>query len=198
MNKITKSILTIATATTLALASAGIANADPQSSTTSREHPGSQMTAGASALNLTDNQFKQGIEELKASPIPRTVNETSIATTTSFTLSHEGDSLQFSVVEPKNVSTSSTDHETIAPRIGGGADGGGVYILFNQFDQDLIIAGTGFALGAAICAIPAVGTAACVVVGAILTVASVWMSYNGKCKNNKELKVYVNRVAGCV
>ncbi|MGY3263555.1 hypothetical protein [Frigoribacterium sp. 2355] len=70
---------------------------------------------------------------------------------------------------------------------------------FNQVDQDALIAGAGFALGAAICAIPAVGQVACVVVGAIITAATVAASAMGKCKNNKQLKVYVNsRAASCV
>lgn len=70
---------------------------------------------------------------------------------------------------------------------------------FNQFDQDAIISGAGLALGTAICLIPAVGVVACAVVGTIITAGVLYLSYNGKCPNNKQLKVYLpNRVAGCV
>jgi hypothetical protein len=95
-----------------------------------------------------------------------------------------------------------TFEATSAPResrLSGGSDSRGLYVKFNQVDQDALIAVAGFALGAAICAIPAVGQVACVVVGAIITAATIAASALGKCKNNKQLKVYVNsRAASCV
>ena len=50
-------------------------------------------------------------------------------------------------------------------------------------EQDLLIAGGGYALGALICAVPAVGQSACLVIGAIITGASWAISSYGKCNN---------------
>ncbi|MCM3505684.1 hypothetical protein M3666_11230 [Curtobacterium sp. ODYSSEY 48 V2] len=88
-------------------------------------------------------------------------------------------------------------------RLGGGYDAGGHYVTFNQYDQNLLYNGAGFALGAAICAIPAVGQLACLAVQAIIAVGAAYLAtIKGTCKNNKRLKVYFsnNHAArtGCV
>lgn len=88
-------------------------------------------------------------------------------------------------------------------RLGGGYDSGGHYVLFNQFDQAMLYNGSGFLLGAAICAIPAVGQIACLAVQAIIAVAAAAVSaQKGTCKNNKQLKVYFSNnhaaKSGCV
>lgn len=69
--------------------------------------------------------------------------------------------------------------------LGGGWDNKGPYILLNQFDQDAIISGGGFALGLALCgAFPP----ACGYTTAVITAATLWLSYNGgKCPGNQEL-----------
>ncbi|WP_217990682.1 hypothetical protein [Curtobacterium sp. 314Chir4.1] len=90
-----------------------------------------------------------------------------------------------------------------AGRLGGGYDAGGSYVLFNQFDQAMLYNGTGFLLGAAICAIPAIGQVACLAVQAIIAVASAAVAaQKGTCKNNKQLKVYFSNNhasrSGCV
>lgn len=88
-------------------------------------------------------------------------------------------------------------------RLGGGYDSGGHYVLLNQFDQAMLYNGSGFLLGAAICAIPAVGQIACLAVQAIIAVAAAAVSaQKGTCKNNKQLKVYFSNnhaaKSGCV
>lgn len=78
------------------------------------------------------------------------------------------------------------------PAVGGGWDRGGPYLTFNQFEQDLVIAGWGFALATAICLVPGVGQAACIVSGAVITVLTVFLSHNKKCP--RDAKVYLNRL----
>jgi len=103
-----------------------------------------------------------------------------------------GDGLAFDAVQPRD-----------GARLGGGYDAGGHYVKFNQFDQNLLYNGAGFALGAAICAIPAVGQLACLAVQAIIAVGAAYLAtIKGTCKNNKQLKVsFSNNHAartGCV
>lgn len=88
-------------------------------------------------------------------------------------------------------------------RLGGGYDSGGHDVLFNQFDQAMLYNGSGFLLGAAICAIPAVGQIACLAVQAIIAVAAAAVSaQKGTCKNNEQLKVFFSNnhaaKSGCV
>ncbi|MFF1879471.1 hypothetical protein [Leifsonia sp. NPDC058230] len=129
--------------------------------------------------NLTDDQLSEGLQELKNSPLPRTSEVTATGLATTYVL---GNGLTMTVNE-----------SVIAPRLGGGFEPNGqFYVSFNQFDQDMLISGAGFGLGAAICAIPGVGWVACTVVGAIITVGVVAVSTNAKCKNNKQLIVHVN------
>ncbi|MFS4507619.1 hypothetical protein ACMA46_15440 [Clavibacter sp. Sh2141] len=75
--------------------------------------------------------------------------------------------------------------------IGGGYGGQGLYITLNSTDQAAIAAGGGYAVGAAICAIPAVGQAACVAVGAVIAAATVYISENGVCGSGRELRIYL-------
>ncbi|SEF12044.1 hypothetical protein SAMN04489740_4176 [Arthrobacter alpinus] len=152
--------------------------------------PAAQTVSLPSSANgeLTPAQVAQALLELKASSLPRVSETVGSTVQTRFQLTAD---FGMTFVEPAV--------GVIAPRIGGGFDGGGPYILLNQFDQDAIISGAGLALGAAICAIPAVGWAACTAVGVIIAAAVIYLSYNGKCNNNKQLKVYVSgRIAGCV
>jgi len=75
------------------------------------------------------------------------------------------------------------------PRIGAGSDGKGVYVSFNATDQNMIISGAAFALGAAVCAVS--GGTFCVVVGAILTAATVAVTGSGAIRcGTKSLRVY--------
>lgn len=57
----------------------------------------------------------------------------------------------------------------------------GFWLEFTQLEQDIVLNGAGFALGAAICAIPGVGWIACAVGGAIIAGAAVVLSHNKKC-----------------
>ncbi len=128
--------------------------------------------------NLDPATVKQALVELNASSLPRTTKTKSGVSYTTFELKP---GFKFTIAEP-------ILSGGISPRIGGGSDQYGAYVSFNQFDQDAIISGSGFLLGAAICAIPGVGWAACTVVGALLAAGALYLSYNGKCPNNQELR----------
>lgn len=151
-----------------------------QAATAASVAPTTEAPEVSSQAEVSPEMIKEGLKELKASSVPRTVVTTASEVRTTYLIPG---SYQFTVVEPVS--------DRPQPRLGGGADAIGVYILFNQFDQDAIISGGGFLLGAAICAIPGVGTLACVGVGALLTAAALYLSYNGKCRDNKQLKAYV-------
>lgn len=116
--------------------------------------------------SVTPEVLDQAFEELINSDVPRTVNDDSTVT---FDLEHMDLTLK--------------DPHAITPYASGGKEEGGFWVEFTPLEQDLIISGSGFALGAAICAIPGVGWATCTVVGAIITGATVVLSHHKKCNN---------------
>lgn len=64
-------------------------------------------------------------------------------------------------------------------------------IGFNSTDQSVLGSAIGStAITAAVCAIPVVGTAACVIVGAVVTVVTGYILANGACSNNRVLWWY--------
>lgn len=74
-------------------------------------------------------------------------------------------------------------------RIGVGKDTRGAYVSFNATDQNMIINGAAFGLGAGLCAVG--GPAFCVITGAIITMATVAITGNGAIRcGTKALRVY--------
>jgi len=173
----------------IALAMVGTLGVTSASASTSEAAPvQAESFSSAATAELTQEQVDQAFAELEASTLPRVTETDGVTIQTRFQFNED---FGMTFVKP--------DPDVVTTQLSGGADSGGLYLKFNQFDQDAILSGAGLALGAAICLIPAVGVVACTVVGAIIAAGVLWMSYNGKCKNNKQLKVYVpNRVAGCV
>lgn len=87
-----------------------------------------------------------------------------------------------------------------ADELGGGWDGWrGPYVSFNRVDQGALLAGGSAALAAAICLIPAVGQAACVVAVALVAAAFYYLTEYGRCSTSRpNLRVYVwSRSTGC-
>lgn len=78
------------------------------------------------------------------------------------------------------------------PALSGGTWSGGFYVKFNNTDQKAIISGATLLLGAAICAIPAVGWVACTAVGLILVIANTYLTERGICTNNRQLRIDMN------
>lgn len=122
-----------------------------------------QTTAEGS---ITPEVLDQAFEELINSDVPRTVNDDSTVT---FDLEHMDLTLR--------------DPHAITPYVNGGRENGGFWVEFTPLEQDMIISGSGFVLGAAICAIPGVGWATCTVIEAVITAATVVLSHHKRCSN---------------
>lgn len=126
---------------------------------------------------FTPAQISEAIEEARAGghvEEQTTDDDGSVRTTLNL-----GEGLTFDLVQ-------------VAPssRLSAGTDSKGTYVSFNSTDQNMIISGAAFGLGAGLCAISA-GTF-CLVAGAILTAAAVAITSNGgvRCSGGKALRVY--------
>lgn len=118
---------------------------------------------------LTPEQLKKAYSELNDSDLPRRSVTEDGHRMVVFTLPSAGE-------------LALPDFDAPQPYVNGGRNGfSGFWLEFTPREQDLLISGGGFALGAGICAIPAVGQAACIVIGAIITAASWAVSSYGKC-----------------
>jgi hypothetical protein len=73
-----------------------------------------------------------------------------------------------------------------------------VCVDLNGAEQASLTAGGTFALGAAICAFPAVGQVSCAVVGTVLAMGAAYIAFNGPCRNKMRLQLFPIRSAGCV
>lgn len=93
-----------------------------------------------------------------------------------------------------------TSGDVAGPDVWGGGGLANPYVSFNRVDQAAIIAGGGAALVGAICAIPAVGTVACIIAGSIVAAASVYLAAYGRCSEaypNLRFYVRTRTVTGC-
>lgn len=82
-----------------------------------------------------------------------------------------------------------TDPGDIESLIGGGITSNGMYITFNNVDQRALASGAGAALGAAICLIPGIGQAACLVSTGIVAAGIVYVNAYGICPNERTLRL---------
>ena len=78
---------------------------------------------------------------------------------------------------------------TRTKRLAVGVENGRLYYQLNGFDQDAVSLGITWGLAAAFCAIPAVGNAGCAGISLLLGAAALYISHNGKCSNNRELRI---------
>lgn len=177
MHTFRKSFVGIALGTALitgSLLTAPAANAAGQSSP--RAAPVGATDPGA-VTQFTPDQIDQAIDEAKAGGFveKQTTGVTGDVTTT-FDL---GGGFTFDLVQ-----------DAPEARLGAGRDNKGTFVSFNSTDQNAIISGALFGIGAALCAVSA-GTF-CVVAGAILTAAGVAITANGgvRCSGGKALRVY--------
>ncbi|MEO5310324.1 MULTISPECIES: hypothetical protein [Corynebacterium] len=160
--------LTALASVAILFAGQGLASAAEKDDPTTLQEFQEQTAAEGS---ITPEVLDQAFEELINSDVPRTVNDDSTVT---FDLEHMDLTLR--------------DPHAVTPYVSGGRENGGFWVEFTPLEQDMLISGSGFALGTAICAIPGVGWAACTVVGAIITGATVVLSHNKKC--NDRMKVH--------
>ncbi len=76
----------------------------------------------------------------------------------------------------------------VANDLSGGWDRNGPYILLNSFDQDAVLSGGGALIGFLMCQ---AAPASCAGVTIIVTVVTLYLSYNGKCSRGRQLYVPV-------
>ncbi|WP_431030851.1 hypothetical protein [Plantibacter sp. RU18] len=125
------------------------------------------------------------LDGLKAAGVPHTSTVVDGDERVTFTLD---DGLTLTFVEPAEDG-----------RIGGGEDAGGIYILFNAWEQGAIINGGMAAGGAALCLLPGVGAALCAAFEVLILVAANTLATNGVCQNGQEMKLYIGGNQGkCV
>lgn len=131
---------------------------------------------------LTEEDWQTAVDQLVSSDLQRTVTESAAETTYVFDVPVDGSStFQLTVSVPKE--------GPLRPRLGGGTDDRGLYILLNNFDQNMVVGGGAAAVSAALCAIPAVGWVGCAAITVAVVAANVWISQNGLCPQN--LKMYI-------
>ncbi len=175
-NKPLNGLITVLLAASMSLATSDIARANIGASSMISENTQSTQLAIQNLASIdnrvTPELLDEAFQELSSSDFSRIQNPDSSVT---FQI-RDGFSL---TLPDQHVSPATT--RSVSPKISAGPEEGGFWVEFNSFDQGLIISGSGTALGAAICAIPGVGQAACIVVAAILTVATSAISENRKC-----------------
>jgi hypothetical protein len=149
----------------------GIAMIAALATPSSAAEPTAQSPPTDSVIELSDQlpDADQFVRDLVSSPFPRSATIADGLVTTVYTLPG---GLEYTTEQP-----------VISPRVSGGHNSYGIFVKFTPTEQDLIYAGGGFVLATAICAIPAVGWTLCVVTGAIITAAAVFMAASGKCSN---------------
>ncbi|MEK6343005.1 MAG: hypothetical protein V4737_04060, partial [Curtobacterium sp.] len=128
--------LVLATAVvTSTLVIAPTAEAD---STTMR--PGTAVESHTAAVDVSSEQLAVALQEARADGLVVADSEGADGSTT--TRIDLGDGFTFDVVSDRS-----------SERIGAGKDSKGTYVSFNATDQNMIISGAAFALGAAVCAV---------------------------------------------
>ncbi len=164
--------LTLATAVVMStLVIAPAATAD-----TTAARPGTAATAHVAAVDVSSEQLALAIAEARADGL--VVADSRGADGSRTTTVDLGDGFTFDLVTERS-----------GERIGAGKDSKGTYVSFNATDQNMIISGAAFGLGAAVCAVS--GGTFCVVVGAILTAATVAITGSGAIRcGTKQLRVY--------
>ncbi|CQD04280.1 hypothetical protein [Corynebacterium striatum] len=108
-------------------ASQGLASAAEKDDPTTPQEFQEQTVAEGT---VTPEVLDQAFEELINSDVPRTVNDDSTVT---FDLEHMDLTLR--------------DPHAITPYVSGGKENGGFWVEFTPLEQDMIISGSGFALG---------------------------------------------------
>lgn len=182
-----RSVVAILTALLMSIAVLGVAA--PANATSGGQEMSSVTLPGGGTFDLADitpENWDQAVEELIASDLNRVVDESSASTKYTFEVpiddpSVPGGIFSFTVVVPKK--------DAITPRLGGGVDTVGVYVLLNAFDQNMLIGGGGAAVTAALCAIPGLGWIGCGAITIAVIAAAAWVSTHGMCP--KTLKAYV-------
>ncbi|WP_445442396.1 hypothetical protein [Clavibacter sp. km1a] len=139
-----------------------------------------EMDPSPQSSAISEQATSRWHAELDASDVPR---EISLVRGRSVTTYHVGNGME--VAFPGRAAAAPPQGE-FESKMSGGLDDGTAhpYILFNSFDQDAIINGSGFLIGVAACgAFPET----CVITTGMLAAAQQYLSYNGKCSEDRQL-----------
>lgn len=144
---------------------------------------------------LDPDVFLQGLEELEASPVER--NEVTqdgytfyqyVVPEGSLTLPSAADVR--AAIEADASASTTVPSDVITPFLEVRFSGIKMAVGFNTVDQQALAAGGGAAVAAALCLIPAVGWAACTVIGIVVGVATTYLVANGICSGGRTLWWY--------
>lgn len=170
---------------------AGPATAASQQENSITMPDGSTVDASA----LTEEDWNKAVDELIASDIPRTVEDTHSETVYTFHVPVDDPSVPGGVFD---FTVAAQKDGVFTPQIGGGSDSIGAYILLNSFDQNLILSGASSVVTAALCAIPAIGWVSCAAITAAVTVAATWIGVHGLCPGQLKAYIFVPERNRCV
>lgn len=173
--------MAVAAVTALVLVAAGSGPAVATSTVT-------EVPAQAPAPRVSDYDYELAFSQFESTDVAREVSSVNGVRTVTF---HLVEGFDLTMVDPDSVEASRPSDGGIRPQLSAGFTRAGYYVGFNQFDQNtlsnaLLAAG----ITAAICAIPAVGAAACAIAGVAVSVAVAYINRNGVCSNNRTLYWY--------
>lgn len=171
-----------AVATTLAFGGGGAA----QAATSPASAP---VVADRAAASISEREYALAFAQFESTDVARDIAVVDGVQAVTFHLT-EGFSL--TLVDPKSAGLAKPSAPgAVTPFLSGGRTKAGMYIGFNQTDQAVLgSVAASTILTAAICAIPAVGQAACVVAGVAIAIASGYVLANGVCSNKRTLYWY--------
>jgi hypothetical protein len=130
------------------------------------------VTSDASPDSLSAAVIEEAYQDLLRSDVPRV------------TSGPDGDGIVRTTFTLPGGREMTFDRSEVGALLGGGWDGAhGLYVEFNRTDQGVIAGGGGAALATALCLIPGVGPALCIVAVAIVGAAAAGLAAHGMCGN---------------
>lgn len=148
-----------------------------------------------SGTALDPSVFLRGLEELEASSVER-IEITDDGYTFYQYVVPEGSLTMPSAadvraaIEADELASAPVPSDVITPRLAVHFSGIKMAVGFNTVDQQALAAGGGAAVAAALCLIPAVGWAACTIIGVVVGVATTYLVANGICSGGRTLWWY--------
>lgn len=149
------------------------------------------LTVRSESTQITPELLEQARQEMINAGISHQNFNDELGKYTQFTFD-DGTVIALPILSFSTLSSIGNPARESSPLISGGRESGGFWIQLSPFEQNNAATYGTFALGAAICAIPGLGWAACVVVGLILTQTSLAISNNSCASKNRDLRISFN------
>lgn len=187
-------MLALVTAFTMAVAMVGVAS--PATAASEQENPiTTPDVTTVDAYTPTEEDWNTAVDELIASDVPRTVENTPSETVYTFHVPVDDPSVPGGVFD---LTIAAPQDGVFTPQLSGGSDSVGFYVLLSPFEQNLVLGGGATALGAALCLIPGLGAVSCVAIQAAIVVAAAWIGTHGICPGHLKAYVFVPERNRCV